>query len=59
MEALEVDDWTRRGKRWQHDGLSSRIAQEDRSFYMIEARNPAHHELALSTYKHRDVRATG
>jgi hypothetical protein len=56
MDVLGIDVWTSRGKRWQHSGLSSRIAQEDRSRHMIEARNQGHHELPLSTYTHRYVR---
>src|SRR5260370_20338819 len=44
-------------KRWQHDGLSSRIVQEERSFPMLTSRNQGDHELPLSRYKPRDVRS--
>src|SRR6266568_7703540 len=57
MDVLEVDIWLRRGKRWQHDGLSSRIAQEERSFPLIKTRKQSDRALPLSTYKHRDVRS--
>jgi hypothetical protein len=50
MDGLEVDDWTSSGKSWQHDGLASRSAQEERSLRMIKARNQDDHELSLSTY---------
>ena len=50
MEVLGVDDWTSSGKSWQHDGLASRSAQEERSLPMIQARNQDDHELVNSTY---------
>lgn len=57
LDVLEVDDWTSRGKRWQHDGLSSRIAQEERSLPLIKSPNQGYHELPLSTYTHAGVRS--
>src|SRR5260221_1161744 len=53
MGGARVDVWTSSGKRWQHDGLAIRIAQEERSLPMIQARNQEDHELVNSTYTHR------
>jgi hypothetical protein len=44
MDGLEVDDWTSSGKSWQHDGLASRSAQEERSLRMIKAHNQEDHD---------------
>ncbi len=56
LEVLEVDDWTSRGQRWQHDGRASRIAQEERSLPLIKSPNQGYHELLLPTYTHAGVR---
>src|SRR5260221_10128173 len=46
------NEWTSSGKRWQQDGLASRIAQEERSLRMIKMHNQEDHELSLSTHTH-------